>query len=94
MRINFFFDFFWVILQITAETAYDMVSPGPSVRRIRGNRKGKRKRINPPQDIREGVTNAFHIVREVSFEICRIRHRFLYETNFRVSVILLIQFVK
>lgn len=36
------------ILQITAETAYDMVSPGPSVRR-RINRKGKRKRIHPPQ---------------------------------------------
>lgn len=37
------------LFQITAETAYDMVSPaGPSVRR-RLNRKGKRKRIHPPQ---------------------------------------------
>jgi autophagy-related protein 2 len=36
-------------MKITAETAYDMVSPaGPSVRR-RLNRKGKRKRIHPPQ---------------------------------------------
>lgn len=40
-----------------------MVSPGPSVRR-RGNRKGKRKRIHPPQDIREGITNAYHIFKD------------------------------
>lgn len=52
------------LLQITAETAYDMVSPGPSVRRCRGNKKGKRKRLHPPQDIREGMTNAIQIVRE------------------------------
>lgn len=45
------------VLQITAETAYDMVSPGPSVRR-RINRKGKRKRIHPPQVRREkNITN-------------------------------------
>lgn len=49
-----------------------MVSPGPSVRRTRGNRKGKRKRLNPPQDIREGVTNAVQILREVSFEIMSV----------------------
>ncbi|XP_055588438.1 autophagy-related protein 2 homolog A [Uranotaenia lowii] len=52
------------LLQITAETAYDMVSPGPSVRRGRGNKKGKRKRLHPPQDIREGVTNALQIFKE------------------------------
>lgn len=52
------------IIKITAETAYDMVSPGPSVRRIRGNRRGKRKRLQPPQDIREGVHNAYQIVRD------------------------------
>ncbi|XP_058813814.1 autophagy-related protein 2 homolog B [Topomyia yanbarensis] len=52
------------LLQITAETAYDMVSPGPSVRRGRGNKKGKRKRLHPPQDIREGMTNALQIVKE------------------------------
>ncbi|CRL03003.1 CLUMA_CG016444, isoform A [Clunio marinus] len=52
------------LLQITAETAFDMVSPvGPSVRR-RVNRKGKRKRIHPPQDIREGMSNAYHIVKD------------------------------
>uniref|UniRef100_A0A7G3AGM6 Autophagy-related protein 2 n=1 Tax=Lutzomyia longipalpis TaxID=7200 RepID=A0A7G3AGM6_LUTLO len=52
------------LLQITAETAYDMVSPGPSVRRVRGYKKGKRKRVQPPQDIREGVANAYQIVRD------------------------------
>lgn len=51
------------ILQITAETAYDMVSPGPSVK-AKNRRRGKRK-INRPQDIREGVTNAYYIVKEV-----------------------------
>uniref|UniRef100_A0A182K4W6 Autophagy-related protein 2 n=1 Tax=Anopheles christyi TaxID=43041 RepID=A0A182K4W6_9DIPT len=52
------------LLQITAETAYDMISPGPTIRRGRGNRKGKRKRLHPPQDIREGMSNAIQIVRE------------------------------
>ncbi|XP_055847231.1 autophagy-related protein 2 homolog A [Episyrphus balteatus] len=52
------------LLQFTAETAYDMVSPGPSVRSIRHNRKGKRKRPHRPQDIREGVVNAYQIVRD------------------------------
>ncbi|XP_055617380.1 autophagy-related protein 2 homolog B [Toxorhynchites rutilus septentrionalis] len=52
------------LLQLTAETAYDMVSPGPSVRRGRGIKKGKRKRLHPPQDIREGMNNALQIVRE------------------------------
>lgn len=44
-----------------------MVSPGPSVRRLREMRYGKRnrKRLHPPQDIREGVSNALTIVREV-----------------------------
>ncbi|XP_055908295.1 autophagy-related protein 2 homolog B isoform X2 [Eupeodes corollae] len=52
------------LLQFTAETAYDMVSPGPSVRSIRHNRKGKRRRPHRPQDIREGVVNAYQIVRD------------------------------
>ncbi|XP_055377404.1 autophagy-related protein 2 homolog B isoform X2 [Condylostylus longicornis] len=52
------------LLQITAETAFDLVSPGPSVRRGRHNRKGKRKRPHRPQDIREGVANAYQIVKE------------------------------
>jgi len=47
-----------------------MVSPGPSVRRGRTNRRGRRKRLHPPQDIREGVANAFHIVKEVCIVLC------------------------
>lgn len=52
--------------QFTAETAYDMVSPGPTVKRYRqSQKKTKRKRMHRPQDIREGVANALQIVREV-----------------------------
>lgn len=40
-----------------------MVSPGPSVK-AKNRRRGKRK-IHRPQDIREGVTNAYYIVKEV-----------------------------
>lgn len=55
------------MFKITAETAYDMLSPGPSVRRqIKG--KGKKKRYSQPQDIREGVSNAIQVVREVRLE--------------------------
>ncbi|KAJ8967901.1 hypothetical protein NQ317_015423 [Molorchus minor] len=51
------------LIQITAETAYDMLSPGPSVRRI-AKSKGRRKRYFNPQDIREGMTNAYMVVKE------------------------------
>ncbi|CAG9820878.1 unnamed protein product [Phaedon cochleariae] len=51
------------LIQITAETAYDMLSPGPSVRRI-AKSKGKRKRYHQPQDIREGMANAILLVKE------------------------------
>jgi autophagy-related protein 2 len=66
--------FFYVLMkclfhQITAETAYDMLSPGPSVRqrRLLGSGATKRRRTRAqPADIREGVTNAYHLVQEVS----------------------------
>ncbi|CAG9863843.1 unnamed protein product [Phyllotreta striolata] len=51
------------LIQITAETAYDMLSPGPSVRML-ARAKGKRKRYHQPQDIREGMTNAILLVKE------------------------------
>ncbi|XP_043525615.1 autophagy-related protein 2 homolog B isoform X2 [Frieseomelitta varia] len=51
-------------IQSTAETAYDMVSPGPSVRRKHKGQKGRRKRYNQPLDIREGVANAYMLVKE------------------------------
>lgn len=49
-----------------------MVSPGPSVRLTKGRRRGKRK-LHRPQDIREGVTNAYHIVKDVI--ICHLSRR-------------------
>ncbi|KAE8748880.1 hypothetical protein FOCC_FOCC004474 [Frankliniella occidentalis] len=54
-------------IQCTAETAYDMLSPGPSVRHraIAGKGKGhRRKRNNQPLDIREGMHNAYNVVKE------------------------------
>lgn len=42
-----------------------MVSPGPSVKRRIHGKKGRRK-YNQPQDFREGVTNAYILVKEVS----------------------------
>ncbi|KAI4468676.1 autophagy-related 2 isoform a [Holotrichia oblita] len=43
------------LVLITAETAYDMMSPGPSVKRIRHTQ---------PQDFREGVAKAYMLVKE------------------------------
>ncbi|KAF7991887.1 hypothetical protein HCN44_010688 [Aphidius gifuensis] len=51
-------------IQTTAETAYDMVSPGPSVRRKNKGQKGRRKRYSQPLDIREGMANAYMLVKE------------------------------
>ncbi|XP_076666317.1 autophagy-related 2 isoform X1 [Andrena cerasifolii] len=51
-------------IQSTAETAYDMVSPGPSVRQKNRGQKGRRKRYSQPLDIREGMTNAYMLVKE------------------------------
>ncbi|XP_054259234.1 autophagy-related protein 2 homolog A [Macrosteles quadrilineatus] len=52
-------------IQSVAETAFDMVSPGPSVRRRRNKRGSKsRSRYTPPADFREGVTNAVALVKE------------------------------
>ena len=50
------------ILQSAAETACDMVSPGPSV--VPG-RHGRHRLANQPADLREGVANAYHMVTEV-----------------------------
>lgn len=54
--------------QITAETAYDMVSPGPSVKMTKCQRRRGKRKLHRPQDIREGVTNAYFIVKDVSFD--------------------------
>ncbi|XP_066992632.2 autophagy-related protein 2 homolog A [Anabrus simplex] len=52
-------------IQATAEMAYDMVSPGPSVRQQRFHgKKGRRRRYTQPADIREGMANAYMLVKE------------------------------
>lgn len=55
------------VIQTTAETAYDMVSPGPSVRslQVKGSKR-RQNRYNQPSDIKEGVTNAYLLVKEVN----------------------------
>lgn len=67
-------------LQTTAETAYDIVSPGPSVRdRKNKGQKGRRKRYSQPLDIREGVANAYTLVKEVRhIQKLYIRSKIIY----------------
>ncbi|XP_076360508.1 autophagy-related 2 isoform X2 [Tachypleus tridentatus] len=48
-------------IQSAAEFTYDMVSPGPSVKM---HHRGFRRRGTHPADLREGMTSAFHVVRE------------------------------
>ncbi|EDO33743.1 predicted protein, partial [Nematostella vectensis] len=47
------------VLQSAAETAYDMVSPGPSVSPYR---RGRHRLARQPADLREGVANAYNVV--------------------------------
>lgn len=49
-------------VQYAAEVAYDMVSPGPSVRNKRYYK--RQRRAAQPADIREGVSNAVAVVKE------------------------------
>jgi len=53
-----------------AETTYDMVNPGPSMRQLRLQESKKKNRPNKrshPADIREGVASALLLVKEVSY---------------------------
>ncbi|XP_068148275.1 autophagy-related protein 2 homolog A [Drosophila tropicalis] len=50
------------LLQFTAETTFDMLSAGPSLKK-RNTKHGK-KRQGRPKDLREGVANAYAIVKE------------------------------
>ncbi|XP_062121458.1 autophagy-related protein 2 homolog B isoform X4 [Drosophila sulfurigaster albostrigata] len=51
------------LLQFTAETTFDMLSAGPSLNRRKKPKVGK-KRHSRPKDLREGVANAYTIVKE------------------------------
>lgn len=54
-------------MQYVSELTYDMLSPGPSVRQaMRRATRSQRARRSQPTDIREGVTNAYHVIKEVS----------------------------
>lgn len=45
-----------------------MVSPSPGLRGTRGRGRRRRERARQPQDIREGVTNAYHLVKDVRLQ--------------------------
>uniref|UniRef100_A0A1B6D799 Autophagy-related protein 2 n=1 Tax=Clastoptera arizonana TaxID=38151 RepID=A0A1B6D799_9HEMI len=51
-------------IQSVAETAFDMVSPGPSVKKRKHKKGSNRNKLSQPADIREGVSNAIMLVRE------------------------------
>ncbi|CAH1792670.1 unnamed protein product [Owenia fusiformis] len=67
-------------IQYCAEFAFDMVSPGPSV--TRRKRIYRRKhRVLQPADLREGVTNAYHLVREGISETAQTMMQVAKEEN-------------
>ena len=54
-----------LFIQGASEFTYDMLSPGPSMRQKRRQKRSRRRTSNLPQDLREGVTNAYELVKEV-----------------------------
>lgn len=60
-------------LQLTAETACDFISPGPSIKKIRHSQ---------PQDIREGLTTACKLVKEV-----RKDSLYMFYINFKIVIL-------
>lgn len=57
-------------VQYVAEVTFDMVSPGPSVRQKGQRRRKKYGRSGQPADLREGMTNAFIVLKEVRLFTC------------------------
>ena len=49
--------------QAAAETAYDVVNPGSIVSPVK---RGQHRLAQQPADLREGVTNAYQVVKDVS----------------------------
>lgn len=66
------------LIQATAETTYDIVNYGPSVRFYLRRQKGRKKRYRQPSDIREGVANAYALVKEVGFLLLKKRTYFQF----------------
>jgi len=69
-------------LQFAAESAYDMVSPGPSVRVRRRMTRRPPRRFAQPVDLREGVSNAVNIITGVSKSTF---HRVLFMVVFDIN---------
>lgn len=57
-------------MQAAAETAYDMVSPGPTFIEAKKIKRFPRhhRLAHQPVDLREGVAKAYSVVKEVSAE--------------------------
>ena len=55
-------------MQYVAEVAFDMVSPGPSVRHKKHHQ--RLLRAAQPADLREGVANAYVVMKEVHLSVC------------------------
>lgn len=56
--------------QLAAETAYDMVSPGPTFIETKKIKRFPRHRLaHQPVDLREGVAKAYSVVKEVSANV-------------------------
>ena len=54
------------LLQAAAETAYDMVSPGPDECELKKIKRFSHYRLaHQPVDLREGVAKAYSVVKEV-----------------------------
>ncbi|XP_064622147.1 autophagy-related protein 2 homolog B-like isoform X2 [Lineus longissimus] len=51
-------------VQYVAELTYDMVSPGPSCKKLGRKSYRRHKRMNQPSDFREGIANAYTVVKE------------------------------
>ncbi|KAK7506847.1 hypothetical protein BaRGS_00001698 [Batillaria attramentaria] len=51
-------------IQYVSELTYDMLSPGPSVRQPKRRGHSRRRQLRQPTDLREGVTNAYHVISE------------------------------
>lgn len=55
-----------ILFQYLAMLTYDMVSPGPSVCSTSRKKNRIQKRSKQPNDLREGMTNAYIVLRQVS----------------------------
>ena len=53
---------------MAAETAHDLVSPSSGPNGTQDKHQTASRKADQPVDLREGVTNAYNVLSEVSFE--------------------------